>query len=83
MQTKLVLITKLSPLRLQTRICVSCVFGVRGSLVVSVLDCQSLGSGFKPLHARVEMWFEISVPSAPSSQLSYDEYTDSTLSVGR
>ena len=33
--------------------------------------------------ARTEIWFEISVPPAPPSQLSYDEYTDRTLSVGR
>jgi len=32
---------------------------------------------------RAEIWFEISIPPAPSMQLSYDEYTDSTLSVGR
>jgi len=29
-----------------------------------------------------EIWFEISVPPAPFSQFSYDEYTDLTLSVG-
>ena len=28
-------------------------------------------------------WFEISAPPAPLSQLSYDEYTDRTLSVWR
>ena len=32
---------------------------------------------------RAGIWFEISVPPAPPSQLSYDEYTDHTLSVGR
>src|SRR6218665_3784538 len=46
----------------------------------SVLDSQSRGSGLK---SRAEIWFEISYPPAPPSQLSYDEYTDSTLSVGR
>jgi len=35
------------------------------------------------LYARAEILLEISVPSAPPSQLSYDEYTDRTLSVGR
>jgi len=29
-----------------------------------------------------EIWFEISAPPAPPSQLCYDEYTDRTLSVG-
>ena len=33
--------------------------------------------------ARAEIWFEISAPPAPPSQLGYDEYTDRTLSVGR
>jgi len=33
--------------------------------------------------ARAEIWTEISAPPAPPSQLSYDEYTDRTLSVGR
>ena len=33
--------------------------------------------------ARAEIWLEISVQSALPSQLSYDEYTDRTLSVGR
>ena len=32
---------------------------------------------------RAEIWLEISVPPVPHSQLSYDEYTDHTLSVGR
>ena len=33
--------------------------------------------------ARAEIWFEISVPPAPTSQLSYYKYIDCTLSVGR
>jgi len=33
--------------------------------------------------ARAEIWFKISAPTAPSSQLIYDEHTDRTLSVGR
>jgi len=33
--------------------------------------------------AKVELWFEISAPPVPPSQLSYDEYNDRTLSVGR
>ena len=33
--------------------------------------------------ARAENWFEISAPCVPPRQLSYDEYTDRTLSVGR
>ena len=41
---------------------------VRGSLVVSVLDCQSWGSGLN---------------SCAHSQLSYDEYTDRTPTVER
>jgi len=32
---------------------------------------------------KAEIWFKISVPPAPPGQLSYDEYTDRTLSVGR
>ena len=32
--------------------------------------------------ARAEIWFEISAPPAPPSQLSYDEHTDRKLSVG-
>ena len=40
-------------------------------IVASVLDCQSRGRGFKSLHARGEIWFEISAPSALSSQLRY------------
>jgi len=43
-----------------------------GGLVVSVLD--SSGQKFV---------IEISVPLVPPGQLSYDEYTDRTLSVGR
>ena len=31
----------------------------------------------------VAQWFEISAPPVPPSQLSYDEYTDCTVSVGR
>ena len=37
-------------------------FGVHGSVVVNVLDCQSRGSRFK---SRAEIWFEIYVPPAP------------------
>ena len=33
--------------------------------------------------ARAEIWFETSAPPVPPSQLSYDEYTDCTLSVER
>ena len=33
--------------------------------------------------SRVEIWFKISAPPAPHSQLSYDEHTDTTLSVER
>jgi len=33
--------------------------------------------------ASAEIWLEISVPSVPPSQFSYDEYTDHILSVGR
>ena len=33
--------------------------------------------------ARAEIWFQISVPSAPPSQFTYDGYTDRTMSVGR
>jgi len=33
--------------------------------------------------ARAEIWFEISVPPVPPSQLSFDEYTDRTLPAGR
>src|SRR5688572_26045909 len=49
------------------------------SVVVSVLDCQSSGWDSNPRQGR-NLVFEISVPP---SQLSYNEYTDCTLSVGR
>ena len=52
-----------------------------GAWLVSALDCQSRGPRFKS--ARAEIWFEISAPPAPPSQLSYDEYTDRTRSLGR
>jgi len=32
---------------------------------------------------RAEIWIEISAPPVPPSQLSYNEYTDRTLSVER
>ena len=47
--------------------------------MVSVLDCQAKGSGFKPAMAAI--WFEISAPPALPSQICYDEYIDRTLSV--
>ena len=56
--------------------------GVHGGLVVSVLDCQSKGSGVQ-IPASTEIWIEISASLAPLSQLSYDEYTKGTLSVSR
>ena len=37
-------------------------------------------SGFKYMHARGEIWIEVSAPSANTSQLSYDECIDRTLS---
>ena len=49
-------------------------------LVVSVLDSQLWGSGFK---SRPGQTFGLTAPPAPPSQLSYDEYIDRTLSVGR
>ena len=54
---------------------------VRGNLVVSVLDYQSWGSGFKSRSGRnLDRDFcSICTPS----ELSYGEYTDRTLSVGR
>lgn len=46
--------------------------GVRGSLMVRMLHCQSRGRGF-----------EISTPPVPSNQVGYNEYTDCTPTVGR
>src|SRR6218665_1615705 len=43
--------------------------GVRWSIVVSVLDCQSRGSGFKPRPGQTFY-------SRLMLQLGYDEYTD-------
>ena len=47
---------------------------VHGGLVVSILDCQSRGLGFKSRRG---------IEICASSQFSYDEYIDRTLSVGR
>ena len=55
---------------------------VRGYLVVSVLYCQPRGSGFKSRPGQ-NFLSEISDPSLHPSLLSYDEYTDRTLPVGR
>src|ERR1700733_6813863 len=49
--------------------------GVLDSTVVSALDCRPKRSWVQ-FPARAEIWFEISVPQAPPSRLSYDEYTD-------
>ena len=35
------------------------------------------------VQTKAEIWFEISAPTVPPSQLNYDEYTDPTLLVGR
>ena len=51
---------------------------MRGSLVVSVLDAANREvRGSNPYRDR--NLFDISVPPAPPSQLSFDEYTDRTL----
>jgi len=50
--------------------------------VVSFAGPPTVRLGFQ-IPARAEIWFEISAPSEPRRQLSYDEYTDRTLSVGR
>ena len=55
--------------------------GRHGGLVVSRLNSQSRGRGQIPTMA--EILFDISAPPAPPRQLSSDEYTDRTLSVGR
>jgi len=58
-------------------------------LTIHVIVWYSNGSGLPierfgvQIPAMAEIWFEISVPPAPPSQLSYDEYNDRTLSVGR
>jgi len=51
--------------------------------VPTILSEESVSSDIKNIPDRAEIWFEISAPPAPPSQLSYDEYTDCTLSVGR
>ena len=50
--------------------------------MVSMLDCQSRDFGFNSWPGQ-KFEFEISAPPVPPSQLSYDEYIDRTLSVGR
>lgn len=45
------------------------------------MDNRSLGRGSNP--TRAENWFEISSKLASPSQLSYHEYTECTLFVGR
>ena len=58
--------------------------GVLDSLVVSALDCQSRGRGFKSLPGqKFDLRFLFHQPTVPRSQLSYNEYTDRTLSLGR
>ena len=49
--------------------------------MVSMLDCQPKGSGL--ISPPGQRFFEISAPVVHPNQLSYDEYTDHTLSVGR
>ena len=57
---------------------------LHGSLVDSVLECQSRGSGFKTRPGqKFDSMILISVQPAPASQLSYDEHTNRTLSVKR
>ena len=51
------------------------ILGMCSGLLVMKLGVQ--------IPARAEIWIEIFAPPAPPSQLSYDEYTDRTLSVGR
>ena len=51
--------------------------------LVSMLDGQSRGLGFKSQPLGAEILFGILVPhSPPSSQLSCDEFTDCALSMG-
>jgi len=50
----------------------------------ALLLCWMLSERSKVhIPAREEICIEISAPSAPPSQLSYDEYTDRTLAVVR
>ena len=56
--------------------------GLGSGTVVSMLNCQ-LRFFRVQIQARAEIWILISAPTACPSQLSYDEYTDLTLSVER
>ena len=55
---------------------------VHCDLVVSVLDCQSRGHGFKSQPGQMVV-FGYRLNLCLHRQLSYDEYTGRTLSVGR
>ena len=57
-------------------LCVALLFDVK-----TLLEINGIGSKSAP--HRAEIWFEISATPAPSGQLSSDEYTDRTASVGR